>query len=704
MLVRNATSYNDLESKRNLLMRLLEVEAENELENERRVAEFKNPYKPTVVPPRFKTAAEMKKDKLEQEKEAINHFITDFDFDYNRAGEMVAWLGDIERLNKFNTYFKGIKKELADTTNPKLLTSEFLKNYIDRYFEDVEVNFGHKFGRNDVAGRPVPQSLDELNTILPDVGALEELKKLMEDIINNPNIPEDLKDEMESDVVAPIRQLIASLPSPSLISYLRSSLTQQERSVLMNKLSAVSRKIKLISNKEVLEMLEQLDQAVAGRNLDLLEIFVSKAKRAVGFASANNLNKIYDLIEKYAVELDKRGNVAVGDELVENVDLEQEEAQVRQEVGAEEELAPVPRVRKKKDVSEDNPVSKAYKRKNLREFFQELELRAQDYAVFPEDVEDNYKELLNNTIDDILIERPEMRRLIGSMKSEDNAGFVRTNIPEMEGFITQYVEDKMKRLGDKYRPDKDKKVTIRPTVADRDGRPFTDEEGNPVGRTLRGIGLPKKIIKHLKEDDKETKALSKAFKKHMKIEEKADDESSSDEEMKKGKGFRHTRIKVGGGVRVREQPTYAHFGKYIIHMPHLTDKNVFNVKYPSKGSIPAIKPMTISDDYKDFVMEVLESGKMNERMLKKLPEQEIRHFEKVVSGAGLTEVLKLKRGNTDSEKKDMDRYYLLRGEIEAGNNAETVVKELRGLIVKFMNDGRVNKSEGLNLLMELSVI
>jgi len=46
----------------------------------------------------------------------------------------------------------------------------------------------------------------------------------------------------------------------------------------------------------------------------------------------------------------------------------------------------------------------------------------------------------------------------------------------------------------------------------------------------------------------------------------------------------------------------------------------------------------------------------------------------------------------------------LRGEIEAGNNAETVVKELRGLIVKFMNDGRVNKSEGLNLLMELSVI
>ena len=185
---------------------------------------------------------------------------------------------------------------------------------------------------------------------------------------------------------------------------------------------------------------------------------------------------------------------------------------------------------------------------------------------------------------------------------------------------------------------------------------------------------------------------------------KKDDSDSDSDTGMKGKGFRHSRIKVGGGVKVRQQPTYAHFGKYIIHIPHLTDKNVFNVKYPSMGSIPSIKPLTISDDYKDFVLEVLENGKMNERMLKKLPDNEIRHFEKVVCGAGLTEVLKLKRGNTTNEKKDLDRYYLLRGEIEAGNNAESVIKELRGLIVKFMNDGRVHKTEGLQLLMELSVM
>ncbi len=681
MLVRNTTSYNDLESKRNLLMRLLEVEAENETENERRVKEFKNPYKPAVVPPRYKSNAEMKRDKLEQEKEAIQHFI-DLGFSYNRAGEMVAWLGDIDRLNKFNSYFKGIKKELSETTNPKLLSSEFLKNYLDRYFDDIEVNFGHKFGRNDVAGAPVPQSFDEINTILPDNDNLASLKDDFEAIITRPDIPDDLKREISRDIIPIIDLLVSKLPTESLLSYLKASLTQTERVMLLKKLSTTAKSIKLISDKEIEDLLRLLPRDVS---VDELEIGVNRAKRALGFASGSNLEKIWKLIEKYAIELDKRGNVAVADELEVNLDLEAEEAEARAKAG-EEEPAPVPKVRKKRDMAKG-------KRKNLENYFDELEESARNEA--------DLKIYLNETIDDLLRKNkafedmPETEEMMEGMRL-DAGGMSFADIDEMKAFIARFVDYKIETEGAKYNP------TRRPSIKVE----VRDEAGNPR-QTRLGLGLPKKIIKHLKKDDKEAKELAKAFKKHKKIEEETE-ESSSDEEMgKKGKGhtgFRHTRIKVGGGVRVREQPTYAHFGKYIIHMPHLTDKNVFNVKYPSKGSIPAIKPMTISDDYKDFVMEILESGKMNERALKKLPEQEVRHFEKVVSGAGLTEVLKLKRGNTDSEKKDMDRYYLLRGEIEAGNNAETVVKELRGLIVKFMNDGRVNKSEGLNLLMELSVI
>ena len=162
--------------------------------------------------------------------------------------------------------------------------------------------------------------------------------------------------------------------------------------------------------------------------------------------------------------------------------------------------------------------------------------------------------------------------------------------------------------------------------------------------------------------------------------------------------------KIGGGIAVQSAPTYAEFGKYAIHLPQLHNKNTLNIKYKSLGAIPTLKPITISDDFKDFIMETLEKKSVNERALKKLPTHEISYFERAVAGAGLLETFKMKRSNTDEEKKDLDRFTLLRGELIAGNNSDKLVKELRSLIVKFLNTGRIHKAEGMNLLQELSVL
>jgi hypothetical protein len=161
--------------------------------------------------------------------------------------------------------------------------------------------------------------------------------------------------------------------------------------------------------------------------------------------------------------------------------------------------------------------------------------------------------------------------------------------------------------------------------------------------------------------------------------------------------------KIGGGIEVQTKPTYAQFGKYAIHLPQLHNKNTLNIKYKSLGAIPTLKPITISDDFKDFIMETLEKKSVNERALMKLPPHEISYFERAVAGAGLLETFKMKRSNTDDEKKDLDRFNILRGELIAGNNSDKLVKELRSLIVKFLNTGRIHKAEGMNLLQELSV-
>jgi hypothetical protein len=173
--------------------------------------------------------------------------------------------------------------------------------------------------------------------------------------------------------------------------------------------------------------------------------------------------------------------------------------------------------------------------------------------------------------------------------------------------------------------------------------------------------------------------------------------------------FKATRIpvsKVGKGVKLenQENPTYRQFGKYVLHIPHLVNNNTANFKYPSLGSIPSIKPLSVSDDYKDLILDVLQTGKLNKKEFERLPQSEIKHFERVALGAGLVEQLGLKLGNTEEDKADSKRFELLRGEYLAGNNNQALIKELRLLITKFINNGRIHKNEGLNLLLELSTL
>jgi hypothetical protein len=159
---------------------------------------------------------------------------------------------------------------------------------------------------------------------------------------------------------------------------------------------------------------------------------------------------------------------------------------------------------------------------------------------------------------------------------------------------------------------------------------------------------------------------------------------------------------VGKGIDLAERPQYLTLGKYVINYGQLADKDILNVKYPSLGRIPALPPVAISDVFKDFLIELLETGKVNKRAYEYIPVEERKLFEKITTGAGLIHKLGIKKTITDSDKEEADRFELLRGEYLAGNNAQSVIRELRRFVVKFMAEGKIRKNEGMNLLMELS--
>lgn len=162
-------------------------------------------------------------------------------------------------------------------------------------------------------------------------------------------------------------------------------------------------------------------------------------------------------------------------------------------------------------------------------------------------------------------------------------------------------------------------------------------------------------------------------------------------------------IRIGKGVDYEAEPSYRQLGKYVVNMPQLKNRDILNVKFRSLGRIPQLKPIPISEVTKEFVLELLNTGKASQRIFDQIPLEEKKYLEKTFVGAGIIETLKLKRVISEADQKENERFELLKGEYLAGNNSATLLKELRKLVVKFMNDGKISKHDGTNLLIEFSV-
>lgn len=179
-------------------------------------------------------------------------------------------------------------------------------------------------------------------------------------------------------------------------------------------------------------------------------------------------------------------------------------------------------------------------------------------------------------------------------------------------------------------------------------------------------------------------------------------EPSSSSSQKTGLGLKRI-SKVGRGISVKETPSYKEYGKYAIHIPQLEQHDLLNIKYKSLGQIPKFKPIAVSDVFRDFILDLLDNGKPNIRVYTQIPTEERKYFEEMSIGAGVWNSLGLKRTTTSTDEEENKRFELLRGEYLAGNNNPKVIGELRKLVVKMMNDGRIRKNQGVELLMELSI-
>jgi hypothetical protein len=77
-------------------------------------------------------------------------------------------------------------------------------------------------------------------------------------------------------------------------------------------------------------------------------------------------------------------------------------------------------------------------------------------------------------------------------------------------------------------------------------------------------------------------------------------------------------------------------------------------------------------------------------------------FEKFATGAGIFHNLGLRPVQDDNDKKNLERFEVLKGEWMAGNNSHELIRELRKIVIHFMEEGRLTKGQARELLLNLS--
>lgn len=703
MLIGNIRSNQDLQSKKEMQKQLLELEVANEEVRQKKRQELGivKQGEAQKLPEQYKTTSEIQKDRANQEKKAIDSFI-DLGFNYAEAGQLANWLSVSNRLSDFNSIYKGVKKELFDNYDKSILTPDFIKTYLDNAFDELDTNVGKRFSK-DIANAPVG-TLTSIDSLIADIPSEQQITRLIGYLEQQRSrFATNIEMQGKIDTVISLVNLYNTLlPDDDIYDNLRRSVSQNDRMRIAKRIMSLLTKAQFIDSKELDKILLDLRQQelqptilsqVLNRLLRQLSYFNNAAK-------VDNFIQIYEDLIKLSLNNPNVDSDKIREDVEGKIKKIDESLKVKR---AETDLA-----KEELKAKKDGEAIVAY--------YENIKAKLQKKAERPTGALADT--ILNEYYPDYLTEKE-----IQILENTANNIGLTPSFPELMAILFSACKRKKDNFPDwDPRPEaKDPRQKAKINYIDRKSKKNKSLRNNEG--LLEGVGVLSKLKKHFKGDEKLLKKVVKTIKGES---SSSESESEIEEELERhqkasakedkdlerfvsGVSFKAKRIpvgKVGKGVKLEKEdnPTYRQFGKYVLHIPYLLNNNIANFKYPSLGSIPSIKPLTVSDDYKDLLLETLQTGKLNKKELERLPQSEIKHFEKVAVGAGLVEQLGMKVGSTEEDKADAKRFEVLRGEYLAGNNNEKMIKELRLLISKFINNGRIHKNEGLNLLLELSTI
>ena len=122
------------------------------------------------------------------------------------------------------------------------------------------------------------------------------------------------------------------------------------------------------------------------------------------------------------------------------------------------------------------------------------------------------------------------------------------------------------------------------------------------------------------------------------------------------------------------------------------------IKYPSGAKHPEMPTQRISEDLTKVLKEMADGKMPQYHHFQGLGIKDKELLHNVVRHTQFKD-LQVPSPNKEALDKELDRFEILKGEIEAGNDNKELIREFKVMLMKFMRQGRIPKAQ-VNEIME----
>jgi len=147
--------------------------------------------------------------------------------------------------------------------------------------------------------------------------------------------------------------------------------------------------------------------------------------------------------------------------------------------------------------------------------------------------------------------------------------------------------------------------------------------------------------------------------------------------------------------------SYVSLGRYLLNKTKLND-NILMMKHIKGGAIGQLPTIHISNKLVSVLKHLITSQLPPDfDTLTNLDDKEKKLLHKIAKSTQILERFSIPNPNLTKEEQELNRFEILRGEMNAGNDSKELIKEFKILLLRMINNGKIPRREGQDILTDL---